>query len=174
MTKKRKVKATILFLLLVGILVGISGCKESEFAKKKASDATEKSELDLEEKRIKEEADLKQKSAEDLNTEEAKESEDDKLSMELIGIEEEQLKVMEVSKTEIADALKKWAEENGYSSAVGAEFYDPMWIRFSESKYTIGCQLIFDNQGNGITEEDSQSNLSMDYYKSKKIFQFHR
>lgn len=95
------------------------------------------------------------------------------LAVELIGVDEEMLDVLGVRGSDIAEALKEWADMNGYSGISGAAFYEPMWIRFSESKYSIGFELILGDTGNGVSANDSQM-FTMDYYKSSGIYQFHK
>lgn len=40
--------------------------------------------------------------------------------------------MMGISKREVADALRTWTQEHGFSSATGAQFMEPMLVRFSE------------------------------------------
>ena len=88
--------------------------------------------------------------------------------------EEEPLSMMGISKREVADALRTWTQEHGFSSATGAQFLEPMLVRFSEEKYSMDCQLIFADGGNGIQPEDAQTKLTMDYFKEKKLLQIHK
>lgn len=74
----------------------------------------------------------------------------------------------------MADALRTWTQEHGFSSATGAQFLEPMLVRFSEGKYSMDCQLIFADGGNGIQPEDAQTKLTMDYFKEKKLLQIHK
>ena len=69
--------------------------------------------------------------------------------------------------------LQKWTSKNGYVSAAGVVFYDPMWISFSEDKYSIDGYLLFEQEGNGIRPEGEQKKITMDYYKTKKRIEFH-
>ena len=50
---------------------------------------------------------------------------------------------------------------------------EPMLVRFSEEKYSMDCQLLFADGGNGIQPEDVQTKLTMDYFKEKKLLQIH-
>ena len=89
--------------------------------------------------------------------------------MELSGLNEEALSMMGISKREVADALRTWTQEHGFSSATGAQFMEPMLVRFSEEKYSMDCQLLFADGGNGIQPEDVQTKLTMDYFKDEKV-----
>ena len=117
--------------------------------------------------------DPKQKPEETEPEKEAEEQAEEPLSMELSGLNEEALSMMGISKREVADALRTWTQEHGFSSATGAQFMEPMLVRFSEEKYTMDCQLIFADGGNGIQPEDAQTKLTMDYFKEKKLLQIH-
>lgn len=86
------------------------------------------------------------------------------------GLSDESLSVLGLSRLEISEVLKEWTEKNGYSSAEGAVFYDPMWIRFSESRYSMDCQLVLGISGNGVAGEE-RAVLTMDYHKdSGKLY----
>ena len=89
-------------------------------------------------------------------------------------LNEDALSMMGISKREVADALRTWTQEHGFSSATGAQFLEPMLVRFSEEKYSMDCQLIFADGGNGIQPEDAQTKLTMDYFKEKKLLQIHK
>lgn len=41
-------------------------------------------------------------------------------------LNEEALSMMGISKREVADALRTWTQEHGFSSATGAQFMEPM------------------------------------------------
>ena len=56
----------------------------------------------------------------------------------------------------------------------GHSFCILMLVRFSEGKYSMDCQLIFADGGNGIQPEDAQTKLTMDYFKEKKLLQIHK
>lgn len=71
------------------------------------------------------------------------------------------------------NTLRTWTQEHGFSSATGAQFMEPMLVRFSEEKYSMDCQLLFADGGNGIQPEDVQTKLTMDYFKEKKLLQIH-
>ena len=105
---------------------------------------------------------------------EPEKQEEEPLSMDLSGLNEDALSMMGISKKEVADALRTWTQEHGFSSATGAQFLEPMLVRFSEEKYTMDCQLIFADGGNGIQPEDVQTKLTMDYFKEKKLLQIHK
>lgn len=136
--------------------------RETEFKEESKKDQDEEEEK-------KEETEDKKVSAES-----EKESDNEELEMEISGLGEEQLKILGVTKKELASKLKKWTLKNGYSSATGAVFQDMMWIRFSEKKYSIDCKLIFENKGNGLQPENANVMISVNYYKDKKAFYFHK
>ena len=94
-------------------------------------------------------------------------------SMEINGLTEEMLSIMGVQKENVSRALRKWTLENGYSSAVGAEFYEPVWIRSTEQKISIDCRLIMFDDGNGIQKDGEQLVLTMDCFNEKGLIQFH-
>lgn len=117
----------------------------------------------------------KTEKVEEKNIGESKEKkEEEALSMEISGLSDEMLSVMGITKKNVSDALKKWTQENGFSSATGAEFSEPMWIRFSESKYSLDCTLILSNQGTGIRPAEENLTITMDYFKGKNLIQFHQ
>ena len=89
------------------------------------------------------------------------------------GLPDASLSVLGLSRLEISEALKEWTEKNGYSSAEGAVFYDPMWIRFSESRYSMDCQLVLGTLGNGVAREE-RAVLTMDYYKDNGKLYFRK
>lgn len=105
---------------------------------------------------------------------EEKKDQEDELAIRLSGLPEEALSVMGCTQEELAEALKKWTEENGYSSATGAEFHDPMWIRFGEGRYSMDCRLAIGNEGNGVSAEAESIVLTLDVFKEKNQIQFHQ
>lgn len=142
--KKRIIIPIAALILLCGILTGIGILLSSQKPEKAAS------------------------------AKESEEQEEEPLSMDLSGLNEEALSMMGISKKEVADALRTWTQEHGFSSATGAQFLEPMLVRFSEGKYSMDCQLIFADGGNGIQPEDAQTKLTMDYFKEKKLLQIHK
>ncbi len=95
--------------------------------------------------------------------------------MDLSGLNEEALSMMGISKKEVADALRTWTQEHGFSSATGAQFLEPMLVRiFGRENTAWIAQLIFADGGNGIQPEDAQTKLTMDYFKEKKLLQIHK
>lgn len=92
---------------------------------------------------------------------------------QLAGLNQEILDVLEVEESEVAEAVKSWAEQNGYVRAVGASFYESMWIRFGESKYSIEFKLKIGEGGNGVYLDADQV-FTMDYYKKSGTFLIHK
>lgn len=114
-----------------------------------------------------------QESGDDFEDELGEKALEEVSALELTGLNDEMLDVLGISKPDIASALKTWADKNGYASASGAAFYESMWIRFSESKYSIEFQMVMGDSGNGISVESGQV-FTMDYYKGTGMFQFHK
>lgn len=161
-------------ILLCGILTGIGIFLVVLKQEKLPEQKPEKVKQELQKKSEETLEDPKQKPEETEPEKEAEEQAEEPLSMELSGLNEEALSMMGISKREVADALRIWTQEHGFSSATGAQFLEPMLVRFSEGKYSMDCQLIFADGGNGIQPEDAQTKLTMDYFKEKKLLQIHK
>ena len=160
-------------ILLCGILTGIGIFLVVLKQEKLPEQKPEKVKRELQKKSEDTLEDLKQKPEETGPEKEVEEQEEEPLSMELLGLQEEALSMMGISKREVADALRTWTQEHGFSSATGAQFLEPMLVRFSEGKYSMDCQLLFADGGNGIQPEDAQTKLAMDYFKEKQLLQIH-
>ena len=160
-------------ILLCGILTGIGIFLVVLKQEKLPEQKPEKVKQELQKKSEETREDPKQKPEETEPEKEAEEQAEEPLSMELSGLNEEALSMMGISKREVADALRTWTQEHGFSSATGAQFMEPMLVRFSEEKYSMDCQLLFADGGNGIQPEDVQTKLTMDYFKEKKLLQIH-
>ena len=76
--------------------------------------------------------------------------------------------MMGISKREVADALRTWTQEHGFSSATGAQFMEPMLVRFSEEKYSMDCQLLFADGAMESSRRMYKPKLTMDYFKEEK------
>ena len=163
-----------IMVLLCGILTGIGISLVDLKQEKLPEQKPEKVKRELQKKSEDTLEDLKQKPEETGPEKEVEEQEEEPLSMDLSGLNEEALSMMGISKKEVADALRTWTQEHGFSSATGAQFLEPMLVRFSEGKYSMDCQLIFADGGNGIQPEDVQTKLTMDYFKEKKLLQIHK
>ena len=160
--KKRIIIVIAAMVILCGILTGIGIILSDQKPEKQSEEKPEKVEQELE---------IKPKETQENTKQEMEERE---LESEPEKQEEEPLSMMGISKKEVADALRTWTQEHGFSSATGAQFMEPMLVRFSEEKYTMDCQLIFADGGNGIQPEDVQTKLTMDYFKEKKLLQIHK
>ncbi len=160
-------------ILLCGILTGIGLLLSSQKPEKISEKKTEKVEQELQTKLEEKQKNPKQETPETQESKEQQKTEETPHSMELLGLQEEALSMMGISKKEVADSLKTWTQEHGFSSAKGAQFLEPMLVRFSEGKYSMDCQLLFADGGNGIQPEDVQTKLTMDYFKEKKLLQIH-
>ena len=160
-------------ILLCGILTGIGLLLSSQKPEKISEKKTEKVEQELQTKLEEKQKNPKQETPETQESKEQQKTEEAPHSMELLGLQEEALSMMGISKKEVADSLKTWTQEHGFSSATGAQFLEPMLVRFSEGKYSMDCQLLFADGGNGIQPEDAQTKLTMDYFKEKQLLQIH-
>ena len=161
-------------ILLCGILTGIGIFLVVLKQEKLPEQKPEKVKQELQKKSEETLEDPKQEKEErELEIEPEKQYEEP-LSIYLSGLNEDALSMMGISKREVADALRTWTQEHGFSSATGAQFMEPMLVRFSEEKYSMDCQLIFADGGNGIQPEDAQTKLTMDYFKEKKLLQIHK
>ena len=160
--KKRIIIVIAAMVILCGILTGIGIILSDQKPEKQSEEKPEKVEQELE---------IKPKETQENTKQEMEERE---LESEPEKQEEEPLSMMGISKREVADALRTWTQEHGFSSATGAQFLEPMLVRFSEEKYSMDCQLIFADGGNGIQPEDAQTKLTMDYFKEKKLLQIHK
>lgn len=163
-----------IMVLLCGILTGIGIFLVDLKQEKLPEQKPEKVKQELQTKSEDTLEDLKQKPEETGPEKEVEEQEEEPLSMELLGLQEEALSMMEISQKEVADALRTWTQEHGFSSATGAQFLEPMLVRFSEEKYSMDCQLLFADGGNGIQPEDAPIKLTIDYFKEKQLLQFHQ
>ena len=172
--KKRIIIPIAALILLCGILTGIGILLSSQKPEKTSEKKTEKVEQELQTKPEETPGNPKQEQEKAASAKESEEQEEEPLSMDLSGLNEEALSMMGISKKEVADALRTWTQEHGFSSATGAQFLEPMLVRFSEGKYSMDCQLIFADGGNGIQPEDAQTKLTMDYFKVKKLLQIHK
>ena len=94
--------------------------------------------------------------------------------IEITGLTDEALSVLDVSAAEVASEVKAWADGNGHTGTVGAAFYNTMLIDFAEGKYSVEFRLVRDAGGNGIQPgEDAEQVYTMDYYQGDGLFQFH-
>ena len=143
--KKRIIIPIAALILLCGILTGIGILLSSQKPEKTSEKKTEKVEQELQTKPEETPGNPKQEQEKAASAKESEEQEEEPLSMDL----------------------------SGFSSATGAQFLEPMLVRFSEGKYSMDCQLIFADGGNGIQPEDAQTKLTMDYFKEKKLLQIH-
>ncbi len=114
-----------------------------------------------------------EKETDEIRAKEEESKQESETQMELKGVTEGLLSVLEVEEETVEKELQKWTSKNGYVSAAGVVFYDPMWISFSEDKYSIDGYLLFEQEGNGIRPEGEQKKITMDYYKTKKRIEFH-
>ena len=107
-------------VLLCGILTGIGIFLVDLKQEKLPEQKPEKVKRELQKKSEDTLEDLKQKPEETGPEKEVEEQEEEPLSMELLGLQEEALSMMGISKREVADVLRTWTQEHGFSSATGA------------------------------------------------------
>lgn len=166
--KKKKISVGI--MLAMGCMVLMTGCVKTgqmETLKKPDPIIMVKSP----EEKYGEEEEAEESTKKEGEAEEVKQETESK--MDLKGLSEGILSVLGIERESIEKELLEWTSENGYASASGAVFYDPMWIYFSEDKYSIDCHLVFGDGGNGIQPEETQKKITMDYYKTKRRIEFH-
>ena len=106
-------------ILLCGILTGIGIFLVVLKQEKLPEQKPEKVKQELQKKSEETLEDPKQKPEETEPEKEAEEQAEEPLSMELSGLNEEALSMMGISKREVADALRTWTQEHGFSSATG-------------------------------------------------------
>lgn len=165
----KKKKISMGTMLAMGCMVLMTGCvKTGQTETPKISDPIIMTKSPEEKYGEKEETEVSTKEGE---VEEMKQETESK--MDLKGLSEGIISVLEIERESVEKELLKWTSENGYASAAGAVFYDPMWIYFSEDKYSIDCHLVFNDGGNGIQPEEAQKKITMDYYKTKRRIEFH-
>lgn len=164
--KKIVVGGILLLLVLLALVFGavIYFANIKDEADSKADAKTKSEEVQKAEEEKAEETEMEAVKSE--------EPEEEELSMELAGLPEDVLEIMGITRVQVADALKEWTEENGYSSADGAVFQEPVYLRFDDLKFSVSLQLTFGEGGNGTTPEDTV--LTMDYYKKQNQFFFHK
>lgn len=156
-------KRRLLFILTfcLSISLSVAGCKKQN------------DEIDeIQQEKTEETGEKKEDVSVEAEEEDAA-KEEEKLPMKLTGISDESLQVMGIKKKQIADALYEWTRSNGYTSATGAVFFDPMTVWFSDSKYSMDCQLIIGEEGNGISQGDEKLMVTMDYFKNEEVISFH-
>ena len=110
---------------------------------KKSEQKSEKVEQELQTKLEEKQKNPKQETPETQESKDQQKTEEEPLSMELSGLNEDALSMMGISKKEVADALRTWTQEHGFSSATGAQFLEPMLVRFSERKNTLWIASLF-------------------------------
>lgn len=171
---KKIVAGGIIFLLVLlfcvfGAVIYFASTKDEADGK---AEVNVKTETDSEELPEAEEEKTEATEMETEESEEPEEPEAEELPMELTGLPDDVMKIMGITRSQIADALKEWTEENGYSSADGAVFQEPVYLRFDDLKFSVSFQLTFGEEGNGITPEDTV--LTMDYYQKQNQIFFHK
>lgn len=152
----------ILLALVLGVVIYFANTKDEVDGK--AEVETESEEM--------QEAENEEKGKIETSEVELAETGEEEPSMELTGLPDDVLEIMGITRVQVADALKEWTEENGYSSADGAVFQEPVCIRFENLKFSVNLQLTFGEEGNGTIPEDTV--LTMDYYKTQNHIFFHK
>lgn len=91
--------------------------------------------------------------------------------IEITGFTEEALAVLDVSRADVADQVKTWADGNGHTGITGVAFYNVMTIDFADGKYSVEFRLIQGTRGNGLLPDEQV--YTMDYFSKGGLFQFH-
>lgn len=89
---------------------------------------------------------------------------------EITGISDETYEILGISSEELETEIREWTLYNGYSHAVGAEFYPDMNVNPADEKYTFTLQLVMDENDN----RKEAVLLFLDYYKDKGKSVFHQ
>ena len=140
----------------------------------KSEQKSEKVEQELQTKLEEKQKNPKQETPETQESKDQQKTEEELLSMELSGLNEDALSMMGISKKEVADALRTWTQEHGFSKCNRSTVFGTDAGTIFREKYSMDCQLIFADGGNGIQPEDVQTKLTMDYFKEKKLLQIHK
>lgn len=91
--------------------------------------------------------------------------------IEITGLTEEALAVLDVSLVDVSDQVKAWADGNGHTGITGAAFYNMMTIDFADGKYSVEFRLIQGTRGNGLLQDEQ--GYTMDFFSEDGLFQFH-
>ena len=94
--------------------------------------------------------------------------------MELSGFPKEVFTLLRKDTKELSGLVKQWTLENGFSSATGVEYSEPIEVRFQEKKCSISCKILFEEQGNGIHQESGTQIIFLDYFWEENLLQIHR
>ena len=121
--KKRIIIVIAAMVILCGILTGIGIILSDQKPEKQSEEKPEKVEQELEIKSKETQENTKQEMEERELESEPEKQEEEPLSMDLSGLNEDALSMMGISKKEVADALRTWTQEHGFSSATGAQFF---------------------------------------------------
>lgn len=95
-------------------------------------------------------------------------------SMELSGFPKEVFNLLRKDAKELSGLVKQWTMENGFSSATGVEYSEPIEVRFQEKKCSISCRILFEEQGNGIHQESDTQIIFLDYFWEENLLQIHK
>ena len=130
--KKRIIIVIAAMVILCGVLTGIGILMSVQKPEKKSEQKSEKVEQELQTKLEEKQKNPKQETPETQESKEQQKTEEEPLSMELSGLNEDALSMMGISKKEVADALRTWTQEHGFSSATGAQFWSRCWYDFQK------------------------------------------
>lgn len=153
---KRKLAGIVLLLVALVILFRCSGETDKQEQQKKTQ------EVDIN----------RDENLENESEEERKTVEQEAVPViEITGLTEEALSVLDVSLADVADQVKDWADGNGHTGIDGAAFYNIMTIDFADGKYSVEFRLIQGTHGNGLLQDEQV--YTMDYFSEDGLFQFH-
>ena len=154
--EKKKLAGVVLLLLLLAVLFRCSVGREPE----------DQGQV------IQEETGDNTGSPDKLGTDEESAEEPERIPViEITGLTEEALAVLDISLADVADQVKAWADGNGHTGITGAAFYNVMTIDFADGKYSVEFRLIQGTRGNGLLQDEQV--YTMDFFSEDGLFQFH-
>ncbi len=167
-------------MLILAVLLGVRACGNNQSSKPKESvQKTEWTKQDKKDDHSK--GTYKSESQPDIaavnKTEKEEESQDTNTNpiiegMKITGYTEEMERILEQDAKTVIEKYRTWLEQNGYTGVTGLAFCDGVQITLSEQKYSVECQLIYEEgQGNGIQPQTAL--IVLDYYKNRGLYQFH-
>ena len=128
--KKRIIIVIAAMVILCGILTGIGIILSDQKPEKQSEEKPEKVEQELEIKSKETQENTKQEMEERELESEPEKQEEEPLSMDLSGLNEDALSMMGISKKEVADALRTWTQDNGFPVPQEHSFWSRCWYDF--------------------------------------------
>ena len=142
--KKRIIIVIAAMVILCGILTGIGIILSDQKPEKQSEEKPEKVEQELEIKSKETQENTKQEMEERELESEPEKQEEEPLSMDLSGLNEDALSMMGISKKRSGRCTENldtgtWIFQCHRSTS----FWSRCWYDFQKEKYTMDCQLIF-------------------------------